>query len=446
MARLFGTDGIRGVAGQWPMVPEFALKLAKAAGVKLATKHKKVAICRDTRISGQMLESAMAAGFASVGVDVVSLGVLPTPAMSNIVADLGVDLAVIITASHNPYGDNGIKLINGDGYRFDKELLYGLEDMVAGDELACTVQMGSLAVKDDAEKAYIDRIMQILPGNNPLKGLKVVVDCANGAFYDILPMVYKHLGAGVITLGNEPDGYNINKDSGSLHPENMCDTVVKGFAHMGIAVDGDGDRIIVCDETGKVIDGDQIIAFLANTLKEQGKLGANTVVTNPLSNPGLGLYLKSKDVNYVKAGMGEPNIIVKMQELGSNVGGEECGHIVLLDYAKSGDALATSMVVAYGLLQSGKKMSEIFPMFPFMPKKRHDVKFAKKENMQVSVDDEKVKAVVAECEAVLGERGRIMVRPSGTEPKVQVWVWGENPEQVDELNAKIVAEIEKFAS
>ena len=465
MAKLFGTDGVRGVAGVYPMEPEFALKFGKAAGVLVCQNAKKVAICRDTRASGQMLEAAMTAGFNVVGVDVVSLGVLPTPSMTGQIHELGVDMGVIITASHNKASDNGIKIIKNDGNRFEKETLEELEGLVVGDEV-CTpyqnynseqslgsssspaggeVSFGQLEFDDNGAKRYVERIMNILPSEGALKGLRVVVDCANGAMHDVLPMVYKNYGAGVITLGNTPDGYNINKDCGSQHSENLIKAVVEAKADLGIAVDGDGDRIVMCDEKGNLIDCDQFAAFLGKMFKEQGKLKGNAVVTTVVSNLGLAKYLKSIGIDYYASWVGEPSIIAKMREIGANVGGEESGHMILLDHGKSGDALAVSLMVAYNVLKSGKRMSEIFPLFELMPKKRTDVTFAKKENMQIAVDDAEVKKVIEDCRAEMGDRGQILVRPSGTEPKVQVWVWGEDPAEAEAVNKKIVEVITKFA-
>lgn len=436
MTKLFGTDGVRGKAGEFPMVPDFAMKLAQAAGIGIS----RVAIGRDTRISGQMLESAMVAGFASVGVDVVLLGVLPTPAMTSILASLNVDLGVMITASHNPYYDNGIKLMNGVGDKLSQVETSRLEDLLGDCRASARNDVfGGVVCNNKVVNQYLEKVSKIVPS---LKGLRVVLDCANGAFSEILPAVFKDLGAGVIVLNNQPDGYNINKDCGSMHPEIMCKTVVESKAHLGIAVDGDGDRIIICDEKGSILDGDQIIAFLAKNFKESGKLKANAVVATIVSNFGLEKFCRSLGIDYYQTAVGEMHVIDKLKELGANVGGEESGHMVVTDYSKSGDGLVVGLIVASGLLQSGKKMSELFPVFEAVYKKRMDVKFAVKENMAKAI--EKTQNVIEECAVALGNKGKILVRASGTEPKIQVWIWGEDKNLVDELNAKIASEIEKF--
>ena len=437
MVKLFGTDGVRGKAGEYPMVPEFALKFARVAGAELAKKHKRVAIGRDTRISGNMLESALVSGFNAVGVDVVLLGVLPTPVMTSSVSGLNVDLGVMITASHNPYYDNGLKLITGDGGRFSSEVTNRMESLILDENYGTPTFDGA---KNEENKEvigkYIQGVMKIVPS---LKGLRVVLDCANGAFYNILSEVFKDLGAGVIVLSDKPDGYNINKDCGSMHPETMCETVVNSNAHLGIAVDGDGDRIVVCDEKGKRVDSDQVVAFLAKSL------GVSDAVATIVSNLGLKLFCESAGIKYYETPVGEAYVIEKMKEIGAKVGGEESGHMVLLEHSKTGDALVVALVIASKLLESGKKMSEIFPLFQPYPKRREDVVFSKKENMSVAVKSEEVQNVIEECRKIMGDKGKVLVRPSGTEPKVQVWVWGENQEQVVEMNQKIAAEVKRFA-
>lgn len=441
--KLFGTDGVRGVANVYPMTAEFALKLALAAGELICQNKHRVAIARDTRISGEMLEAALVAGFTSQGVDVIKLGVLPTPAVTTITADLNVDMAVMITASHNPYHDNGIKLIAADGAKFGDEITMALEDLIFKGEFTLSPdKIGKILSEESLLNTYLQKAMSVAPGDKPLKGLRVVIDCANGVFSEIMPNIFKELGAGVIAIGNQPDGCNINKDCGSQHIELMVETVKGAHAHLGIAVDGDGDRIIICDEKGMRLDGDQIIAFLGKYNKENGLLKSNTVVATILSNPALDRFLKSIDVNCIRAGVGERYVIDEMVKCGSNVGGEESGHMVLSDYAKTGDSMIAGLVIALGVLQSGQKMSEIFPLFLPMIKKRVDTRFISKETMQKAFEAKKFQDAIKDGEKEIEGKGRVLVRKSGTEPKIQVWVWGDDEKVVEDINHKIASILE----
>lgn len=443
-AKLFGTDGVRGKANIYPMTAEFALKLAMAAGLTICTKEHKVAIGRDTRLSGEMLEAAMIAGFSAAGVDVVRLGVLPTPAVTTLTPDLKVDMSVMITASHNPWHDNGIKLIAADGSKFSDEVTSKLEDMIAKGEFELSPEkIGRATVEETLVNKYIVQAMSVAPEGKPLKGLRVVLDCANGVFSEIMPKVFMELGAGVIAIGNQPDGWNINKDCGSQHIEKMVETVLGAHAQLGIAVDGDGDRIIICDEKGTRLDGDQVIAFLGKYFKEKNLLKGNTVVATIVSNPALDRFLKAVGVECVRSGVGERYVIDEMKKHGSNVGGEESGHMVLSDYAKTGDSMIAALVVCLGLIDSGKKMSEIFPLFEPMYKKRVDTRFASKEEMLEAFELPEFKTAISDGEKAIEGKGRVLVRKSGTEPKIQVWVWGDDKAFADEVNRKISSVLEK---
>ncbi|MGN0914568.1 MAG: phosphoglucosamine mutase [Alphaproteobacteria bacterium] len=438
--KLFGTDGVRGVANVYPMTAEFAFSLARACADLVCTKRKKAAIAKDTRVSGDMLEAAMIAGFTSQGVDVVKLGVLPTPALTMVTDSLGVDMAVMITASHNPFHDNGIKLIDSVGNKFSDTVTAEVEAAVQKGEFSLNPdKIGKVYKNDEALECYVAAAKSVAGEGHPLHGLRVVLDCANGAFSKIMPQVFKDLGAGVIALSTEPDGYNINKDCGSQHVENLIDTVKNTKAQLGIACDGDGDRIIVCDEQGNRLDGDQIIAFLGKYFKEAGELGANTVVATILSNPALDRFLKSIGVDCVRAAVGERHVIDKMKELGSNIGGEESGHMVIADYSKTGDAMIVALVISLGLLKSGKKMSEIFPLFQPMLKKRVDTKFKSKEEMLAAFELPEFKSAIADAEKKIEGKGKVLVRKSGTEPKIQVWVWGDEASFVDEVNKSMAS-------
>ena len=444
--KLFGTDGVRGVANVYPMTAEFALKLGMAAGQLICRNKRKAAIARDTRISGEMLEAALTAGFNVAGVDVLKLGVIPTPAATMLTPSLGVDMTVMITASHNPYQDNGLKLINAEGDKFSDDATAQIEDAIAADKFNLNPdEIGTSEMVPDALAGYVDNVLKAAEGSMPLSGLRVVLDCANGVFSKIMPEVFKGLGAGVIVIGNEPNGKNINLDCGSQHTAKMIETVKNAHAQLGIAVDGDGDRIIVCDELGNRLDGDQIIAFMGKCLKEQGRLKGDAVAATIVSNPGLDRFLGSYGIRCVRSAVGERYVIEEMRRQGCNVGGEESGHIVLSDFGKTGDALAAALVLAQGFLKSGKKMSELFPLFTPMFRVRTDSKFASKEAMLAAFDLPAFKSAIKRAEEVINGKGKVLVRKSGTEPKIQVWVWSDDTAFAEALNAEISVILENAA-
>lgn len=446
--KLFGTDGIRGVANRYPMTADFAFRLAQALGQLICRQQKRVAIGRDTRISGAMLEAAMTAGFTAQGVDVVLCGVVPTPLLTAQTQNLNVDMAVMITASHNPYQDNGIKLINAQGDKFSDDESAAVETLVLSEQNFSTdpEHIGRIITDTGAVPAYIDNALAMAPNPDALKGLRVVLDCANGAFSEIMPQIFKNLGAGVITLANQPDGYNINQDCGSQHTEKMQETVVGSHAHLGIAVDGDGDRIIICDENGKRIDGDQIIAFLATYYQQEGLLKGNAAVATIWSNLGLEKYLQKLGIGYYRTAVGERYVIEKMKETGANVGGEESGHMVLSDYAKTGDALLTGLVICFGLMKSGKKMSEIFPLFEKCPCEISNIRFSSPQVVQQVMNEAEVIAAIAQAQASMDGQGSVIVRKSGTEPVIKARVEGESADLVKNVSQTLVAAIEKFKS
>ena len=439
--KLFGTDGVRGVANVYPMTAEFAVKLGMACGQEICRNKRRAAIGRDTRISGEMLEAGLTAGLTAAGIDVVKLGVLPTPAVTSVTPELGVDMSFMITASHNPYQDNGIKLITAEGDKFSDEVTSRLEELIAADSFELE---GTVSENKEAVVLYLEKAKSFIESDRPLKGLRVVLDCANGVFADIMPQVFKDLGAGVITLGNRPDGYNINKDCGSQHPEKMFETVRDAHAHLGIAVDGDGDRIIVCNEKGEKVASEQLIAFLAETLKEEGKYNGNAVVSTVLSNTALERYIRSLGMEYYSTKVGERAVIAKMQEVGCSIGGEESGHVVVADYGKTGDGMVAGLLLSLGLLKSGRKMSEIFPRFAFDPFVFVNPRVASREVVRQAVGDERVKAAVKAAEEKIAGRGRVVLHPSGTEPLIRVWVSGSDEALVRELSDSIVNEIKRF--
>lgn len=444
--KLFGTDGVRGVANEFPMTAEFAFRLAQTLSHLICTQKKRVAIGKDTRVSADMLESALIAGFTSMGVNVIKMGVVPTPLLTAEVGSLNADMAVMITASHNPYHDNGIKLVNSNGDKFSDEKTAELEKLLTSDMVFTQNKENIGRVFEDEKSipAYMANARSIAPNTNALKGLRVVLDCANGAFSKIMPQIFKDLGAGVITLADAPDGYNINKDCGSQHTEKMQQVVTDSHAHLGIAVDGDGDRIIICDENGTRIEGDQIIAFLATYFKHENMLKGNAVVATVWSNLGLEKYLHTLGIDYYRSAVGERYVIEKMRQTGANVGGEESGHMVLSDYAKTGDALLTGLVISLGLLKSGKKMSEIFPLFAKCPCQISNLRFKSPEDVNTAFASSIVQQVIADSEQKIKSSGSIIVRKSGTEPMIKVRVEAEDNKLVDEISNAIVTEIEKY--
>ena len=445
--KLFGTDGVRGVANQFPMTADFALKLAMAAGNLVCTSKKKVAIARDTRISGKMLESALASGFMAAGVDVLLLGVLPTPALTTVTPTLDVDMAVMITASHNPYHDNGIKLINAQGDKFSDEDTAKIEAVLKAEDFSLSPDnIGQVTEVPDAVVAYLDKVLPIVGSEEqPLKGLRIVLDCANGAFYKIMPEIFMNLGAGVIALAHEPDGCNINKDCGSQHIDNMLKVVKEAHAHLGIACDGDGDRIIVCNEKGEKVASEQLIAFIAQSMKDQGVLNNRPVVSTIVSNTGLDSFIRSLGVEYYATKVGERYVIEKMKEVKAAVGGEESGHVVLGDYSKTGDALVVGLFLSLALVNSKKKMSELFPVFSLEPVAAFNLRFADNAVVKKIMADEQVLKAADAASQKVAACGRVVFRASGTEPVVRIWVGGKDETLVNEAAADIKKAVEQAA-
>ncbi|MBQ2885526.1 MAG: phosphoglucosamine mutase [Alphaproteobacteria bacterium] len=446
--KLFGTDGVRGIANIYPMNADFAFSLAKVLSNLVCTEKKTVAIGKDTRISGDMLESALTAGFTSNGVSVISLGIVPTPLLTLETQNLDVDMSLMITASHNPYQDNGIKLIDKNGDKFPDEFYAKVEGFLEQEQsnnynstnnnnnpinkqqVKNPSPLGRILKNDSIIEDYIEKMRNIAPNYKALQGLKVVLDCANGAYHYILPQTFKDLGAGVITINNTPNGININENCGTQHTETLAQTVVDSKAHFGIAVDGDGDRIILVDDKGLEIDGDQLICFLAQYLKKHNQLKNNTVITTEWSNLGLGNYLKNNDFIYDKSKVGERYVIDLMKERGSVLGGEVVGHIVLSDYAKTGDALATAIVLALAYLEDGRKMNEIFPIFEPYPCIIKNIRFSTKEYMQQSVEYDDVKQALKSAKEELGQDSTLIARKSGTEPVIKLRIEAKNAELV----------------
>lgn len=441
----FGTDGIRGKANEFPMTAEFAMKLAQAAGQMICTANRRVAIGKDTRLSGDMLEAALAAGFAAQGVDVIKLGVLPTPAVTTVTPLLDVDMSVMITASHNPYADNGIKLINAQGDKFSDEVTAELEALIEAGafETSCE-KIGRIVEDNSGIEKYIKVAMTMVKTDCPLKGLKVVLDCANGCFSEIMPEVFAQFGAEITVIANQPDGLNINRDCGSTHPEAMMKKVLECGADMGIAVDGDGDRIIVCDDQGKKVCSEQVIGFLAQYLNKTGQLKGRSVVSTVLSNTGLENFIAEMGVDYYSTPVGERHVVAKMQEIGGAVGGEESGHVVLADYSRTGDGLMVALMLAEAMKHDGRKMSEIFPIFAMEPTAFVNPRFASRDEVKRIVSNPEFNQVLEECRAEIAGQGRVVIHPSGTEPLIRVWVCGKDEALVKRLNQRLVEKAESL--
>ena len=431
MARqYFGTDGIRGRTNAGVMTAAIAMKVGQAAGTRfLRGGHRhRVVIGKDTRLSGYMLENAMVAGFTSVGMDVVLLGPMPTPAVALLTRELRADVGVMISASHNPYEDNGIKLFGPDGFKLSDEDEEAIEAMLAQElPLADSPLIGRARRIEDARGRYIHAVKGSLPDNIRLDGLKIVVDCANGAAYQVAPSAIWELGAEVIAVGVSPNGTNINHRCGSTHLDLVKETVVASGANIGIALDGDADRLIVVDEKGETVDGDQLMALIGTRLAAQGELRGGGVVATVMSNLGLERYLQGQGLDLIRTKVGDRHVLEHMKAAGFNVGGEQSGHMILLDHATTGDGTIAALQVLAALVQTGKPASELLHLFDPVPQLLKNVRFAGGKPLE----DARVQAVIADAEAQLAGRGRLVIRPSGTEPVIRVMAEGDDSAEGD---------------
>jgi len=447
--KLFGTDGIRGKANTWPMTADLALKLGMAAGRHFTRGNHRhvVVIGKDTRLSGYLLEPALTAGFISGGMDVVLLGPLPTPAVAMLTRSLRADLGVVISASHNPYEDNGIKLFGPDGYKLSDEDEAAIEDAMEKDldhARVASDHLGRARRLDDANGRYIEYAKNTFPKGRRLDGLKIVVDCANGAAYKVAPTVLWELGAEVIPVGVSPDGKNINKECGSQHPRTLQEQVIAHGADLGIALDGDADRVVLCDETGKMIDGDQVMALIGGEAAKAGLLKGGGVVATVMSNMGLELYLKGLGLSLERTAVGDRSVLERMRQGGFNVGGEQSGHIILSDYSTTGDGLVAGLQVLAALVQAGRPASQVLNLFAPLPQILKNVRVPAALNNTV-LDDATVKSAIAAGEKTLQEGGRVLIRKSGTEPLIRVMAEGDDPTKVAAVVDAIAAAIETAA-
>ncbi|WP_068091296.1 phosphoglucosamine mutase [Novosphingobium rosa] len=433
MARhYFGTDGIRGRTNAGVMTADIAMKVGQAAGTRfLRGKHRhRVVIGKDTRLSGYMLENAMVAGFTSVGMDVVLLGPMPTPAVALLTRELRADVGVMISASHNPFEDNGIKLFGPDGFKLSDADEEAIEVMLGQNlPLAESDLIGRARRIEDARGRYIHAVKGSVPQDVRLDGLKIVVDCANGAAYQVAPSAVWELGAEVITIGVQPNGKNINLKCGSTHLDLVKETVVASGADIGIALDGDADRLIVVDEKGQTVDGDQIMALIGTQLAAQGELRGGGVVATVMSNLGLERFLGGQGLTLERTKVGDRHVLERMRSGGFNVGGEQSGHMIMLDHATTGDGTIAALQVLTALVKSGKRASELLHLFDPVPQLLKNVRFSGGKPLEA----DKVQLVIAEAESQLAGKGRLVIRASGTEPVIRVMAEGDDAAEVEQV-------------
>lgn len=441
----FGTDGIRGRTNQWPMTAELAMKVGMAAGTHfLRGSHRhRVVIGKDTRLSGYMVENALVAGFTSVGMDVVQFGPIPTPAVAMLAQSMRADLGVMISASHNPYQDNGIKLFGPDGYKLSDDDEAKIEALLAQDiQLAAPQDIGRARRVEDARGRYIHAVKSSFPADLRLDGLRIVVDCANGAAYQVAPSALWELGAEVISIGVTPNGTNINEGCGSTAPMLLQETVVSAGADIGIALDGDADRLIIVDEKGQIVDGDQIMALIAARWAEEGRLSGGGLVATVMSNLGLERFLTARGIGLVRTKVGDRYVLEAMRAGGYNVGGEQSGHMILSDYATTGDGTIAALQVLAALVRAQKPASALMHQFDKVPQLLKNVRFSGGKPL----DHDDVKRVIAQAESDLAGTGRLVIRPSGTEPVIRVMAEGDSADQVKDVVERICAEVARVAA
>ena len=443
--KFFGTDGIRGRTNVAPLTAEVALRVGQAAGTHfLRGDHRhRVVIGKDTRLSGYMMESAMVAGFTSVGMDVVLLGPMPTPAVAMLTRSMRADLGVMISASHNPYPDNGIKLFGPDGYKLSDDDERAIEALLVGEpKLVEAEKIGRARRIDDAKGRYVHFAKSTFPERLRLDGLKVVVDCANGAAYQVAPEALWELGAEVIPLGVSPDGTNINDGCGSTAPDALSGAVVASGAHIGLALDGDADRLIVVDEQGTLVDGDQLMALIALHARDAGELRGDGVVATVMSNLGLERKLAEEGLKLHRTQVGDRHVLEAMRRLGCNIGGEQSGHIILTDHATTGDGLVAGLQILAALVERGVPASELLRQFDPVPQLLKNVRFAGGKPLDAAT----VKAAIADAEAQLDGKGRLLIRKSGTEPLIRVMAEGDDPTLVEAMVEQVCAAVSEAAA
>jgi phosphoglucosamine mutase len=444
--KYFGTDGIRGRANG-VITPDLALRVGQATGIafRRGDHRHRVVIGKDTRLSGYMIENALVAGFTSVGMDVLLLGPMPTPAVAMLTRSMRADLGVMISASHNPYEDNGIKLFGPDGYKLNDELeaeITRLIDSDLGKQLSPSALLGRAKRIDSAHARYIEFAKRTLPRNLGLDGLRIVLDCANGAAYKVAPEALWELGAEVITIGDEPDGFNINKDVGSTRPEALSSKVRELRADLGIALDGDADRVLIIDEHGQIVDGDQLMGVIARSWQEDGRLSAPGVVATVMSNLGLERYLAGLGLSLARTAVGDRYVLEHMRAHGFNLGGEQSGHIILSDYGTTGDGLVAALQLLAVVKRQEKPVSEVCHCFEPLPQILKNVRYKQGRPLE----EKPVVSAIKAAEQLLGETGRLVIRPSGTEPVIRVMAEGDDRDLVMRAVDEVVEAVTKAAA
>ena len=444
----FGTDGIRGEANTHPMTAEVALRVGLAAGKLFRSRAEgrhMVVIGKDTRLSGYMVEPALVAGFTSAGMDVRLLGPMPTPGVAMMTRSLRADLGVMISASHNPWTDNGIKLFGPDGYKLSDARELEIEALMGqslSEDLAPATALGRAARVDDSQARYVEIAKATFPRRLSLSGLRIVIDCANGAAYKVAPAALYELGAEVIPVGVAPNGMNINEECGSTHPEAMIKAVKEYRADIGIALDGDADRLAICDEKGRVVDGDQIMALIADNWARRNRLAGGGVVATVMSNLGLERFLGERNLRLARTAVGARSVMMRMREGGYNLGGESSGHIILSDFSTTGDGLLAALQVLAVLKAGDRPMSALARQFEPAPQKLENVRFTSGKPREA----EGVNAAIADAEQKLGAGGRVLVRASGTEPLIRVMAEGDDEALVSQVVSEIVGAVRKAAA
>ncbi|WP_368187122.1 phosphoglucosamine mutase [Aestuariibius sp. HNIBRBA575] len=447
MRKFFGTDGVRGRANTYPMTADLALKLGAAAGRYFrndGSNGHRVVIGKDTRLSGYMFENALTAGLTSTGMNVLLLGPVPTPAVGLLTTSMRADLGIMISASHNPHYDNGIKFFGPDGFKLSDEAEEDIEAILETEiDPAQAMNIGRAKRIDDGRFRYAERVKSTFPGTKRLDGLKVVIDCANGAAYKVAPEVLWELGAEVIPVGTNPNGYNINENCGSTSPQTAAEAIVSHGADVGICLDGDADRVMILDENGQVADGDQLMALMAGRWADQGKLAGGTLVATVMSNLGLERYLDGRGLRLERTNVGDRYVVEAMRAGGYNLGGEQSGHIVMTDYATTGDGLLAGLQFLSAMIEADKPASALTRSFETVPQMLKNVRY---DAGVTPLDAQNVKAAIAQAEADLIGKGRLLIRKSGTEPLIRVMAECEDETLLARVVDSIVSEVETVAT
>ena len=446
MGKLFGTDGIRGVANIFPMTPEMVLSIGKATAhvfkEKCGKEKPKFVIGKDTRLSGYMIENALASGIVSVGADVLLVGPMPTPAIAHLTKALNADAGIVLSASHNPAEDNGIKIFSENGHKLSDNVEDEIEKYVLSGKIKTEHIKGDLIGKahrvDDAKERYIEFAKASVESMS-MKGLRVILDCANGAAYNTAPHILSELGAEVVVLNDRPDGLNINLDCGALHPEKMMEIVKKEKAHIGIALDGDADRVIVCDEKGRSVDGDHIIAICAINMKEKGTLKKNSVVVTIMTNKGFDIAMAKERIKVVKTKVGDRYVVDEMRKKGYVLGGEQSGHIIFSNYTTTGDGMISALQLLRIMKERGKKLSKLAECMTSLPQVLVNVDVKEKKD----ISKLKVNKNIKDAESKLGEKGRVLVRYSGTQNLCRIMIEGENKREIQKIANDIAKTMKK---